>query len=125
MLDKAFTKVLGDDADLVYIDNVYWTGDYLDKNDYRKNNNDLKKSINTRVRKTDGDTIFNIGNFNSIVKILKQIDKEREAGYGSLLESGKVIKLLETLKTPIKKAMGGLVESPKFYFGRLIDVYNL
>tara|TARA_R100000655_G_scaffold587_2_gene2372 strand:+ start:26 stop:2362 length:2337 start_codon:yes stop_codon:yes gene_type:complete len=125
LLDKAFTKVLGDDADLVYIDNVYWTGDYLDKNDYRKNNNDLKKSINTRVRKTDGDTIFNIGNFNSLVKILKQIDKEREAGYGSLLESGKVIKLLQSLKEPIKKAMGGLVESPKFYFGRLIDVYNL
>jgi DNA-binding protein YbaB len=125
LLDKAFTKVLGDDADMVYIDDVYWYGDYIDKKDYRKNNNELKKSITQRISGDDGDSVFDIGYLDSIVKIIKQIDNSTDEGYGKILQSGKVIKLLQSLKEPIKKAIGGLVEKPKFYFGRLIDIYNL
>ena len=124
-MDKAFTKVLGDDTDLVYIDDVYWTGDSITSNDFRKINNGIKKSITKRVSESDGATIFDIGYFNNIVKLIKQIDKETDQGYGKLLGTSKVINLLKRLNPPIKKAMGGLVESPKFYFGRLIDVYNL
>ena len=124
-VDKAFTKVLGDDTDLVYIDDVYWTGDSITSNDFRKINNGTKKSITKRVSESDGATIFDIGYFNNIVKLIKQIDKETDQGYGKLLGTSKVINLLKSLNPPIKKAKGGLVESPKFYFGRLIDVYNL
>jgi len=125
LLEESFSKVLGDDADMVYIDDVYWYGDFINKNNYRKNNNAIKKSITKRISGDDGDSIFNLGYLDSFIKIVKGIDKSTDEGYGKILQTQKAIKLLQSLKEPIKKATGGLVEKPKFYFGRLIDIYNL
>ena len=125
LIKSGFEKVFGDEAEMVYNKNVYWSGDYLEKTDYRKIINGLQRSISTGVLKDNRSPTFDLDYLNSLIKTIQAVSKSRDESYKTILESNKVIKLLQSLKEPIKRAMGGLVESPKFYFGRLIDVYNL
>ena len=112
---------------MVYNKNVYWSGDYLEKTDYRKIINGLQRSISTGILKDNRSSTFNLDYLNSLIKTIQAVSKSRDESYKTILESNKVVKLLESLVD--KKKDGGLIKRriviPKFNFGGLIDVNNL
>ena len=127
LIESGFEKVFGDQAEMLYNDDVYWSGDYLEKTDYRKIINGLKKSISTGILEDNRSSTFNLDYLNSLIKTIQSISKSRDESYKTILESNKVVKLLESLVD--KKKDGGLIKRriviPKFNFGGLIDVNNL
>jgi hypothetical protein len=127
LIKSGFEKVFGDQAEMVYNKNVYWSGDYLEKTDYRKIINGLQRSISTGILKDNRSSTFNLDYLNSLIKTIQAVSKSRDESYKTILESNKVVKLLESLVD--KKKDGGLIKRriviPKFNFGGLIDVNNL
>ena len=72
----------------------------------------------------DGSTSFNIEYLDSIISTIQAIASSRNEGYGKILDSTKVINLLNKNKIKLK-SKGGSIEIPTFHFGGFIDINRL
>ena len=121
-MQNSFEKVFGKDKDMMYIPSE-WVSDYIESNEYKENINGLQESISERME-GDGSTSFNIEYLDSIISTIQAIASSRNEGYGKILDSTKVINLLNKNKIKLK-SKGGSIEIPTFHFGGFIDINRL
>jgi hypothetical protein len=121
-IQDSFQKVFGKEKNMVYIPSE-WVSDYIESNEYEENINGLQESVTERME-GDGVTNFNIEYLDSIISTIQAIASSRNEGYGKILDSTKVINLLNKNKIKLK-SKGGTIEIPTFHFGGFIDINRL
>ena len=117
-----FEKVFGKDKKMMYIPSE-WFGDYIESKKYKENINEFQES-NAERMESDGTTDFNIDYFTSLISTLQEVNSSVDQKYGNILNSTKVINLLNKNKIKLK-SKGGTIEIPTFHFGGFIDINRL